>query len=56
VTAVFVEADANVDAHIVEAGTIGLPLMRRFNITFDYFNNLMYFEPNESLGDSLGRP
>jgi len=53
VTAVFVEEGANVNSDIIHAGTIGLPLMRRFNITFDYFNNLMYFEPNQSFGDSF---
>ena len=51
VPTVFVEKGANADADIVRAGTVGLPLMKRFNITFDYFNNMMYLEANESFGD-----
>jgi hypothetical protein len=53
VTAVFTEAGANVDVHIVKAGTVGLPLFKRFNITFDYFNNLLYLRPNSSFDDSF---
>jgi len=29
--------------------TIGLPLLMRFNVVFDYFSELMYIEPNEHL-------
>lgn len=36
--------DANIDNSIVKLGTSSLPLMKRFNITFDYFNQMMYFE------------
>jgi len=52
VVTVFVEEGSNTNPDIVKAGIIGLPLMKRFNITFDYFNMLMYFEPNESFDDS----
>ena len=51
VPAVFVEEGANTNPDIVRGGTVGLPLFKRFNITFDYFNSLMYFEPNESFGN-----
>jgi hypothetical protein len=51
VTAVFSEEGANVDVDIVKAGTVGLPLFKRFNITFDYFNNLLYLDPNVSFND-----
>ena len=44
IPAEFVQADASLDNSIVKLGTFGLPLMKRFNITFDYFNKVMYFE------------
>jgi hypothetical protein len=53
VTSVFTEEGANVDVHIVKSGTVGLPLFKRFNITFDYFNNLLYLKPNSSFHDSF---
>jgi hypothetical protein len=51
VKAVFSEEGANADTDIVKAGTVGLPLFKRFNLTFDYFNGLMYFKPNAGFGD-----
>jgi hypothetical protein len=51
VTAVFTEEGANVDIDIVKAGTVGLPLFKRFNITFDYFNGFLYADPNASSTD-----
>lgn len=53
VPAEFVEEKANDDSTVVETGTFGLPLMKKFNITFDYFNRKMYFEPNKSFIDSF---
>jgi hypothetical protein len=50
VPAEFVERDSNADSTVVEAGTFGLPLMRRFDVTFDYFNKVLYLEPNGSFG------
>jgi hypothetical protein len=50
---VVVEGSANTDSSIVEAGTFGLPLMRRFNVTFDYFRRLMYLEPSKSFGTAF---
>lgn len=51
VPAEFVEEKANDDSTVVETGTFGLPLMKKFNITFDYFNQIMYFEPNKSFSN-----
>ena len=42
----FVEESKNLS--IIEAGTFGIPLMEKFNITFDYFNLKMYIEPNKN--------
>ena len=42
----FVEESKNFS--IIEAGTFGIPLMEKFNITFDYFNLKMYIEPNKN--------
>ena len=53
VVAVFTEEGSNTNPDIVKAGTVGLPLFKRFNITFDYFNTLMYFEPNGSFDDPV---
>ena len=50
VPAEFVEASANADTAVVESGTFGIPLMKRFNITFDYFRRIMYLEPNRNFG------
>jgi hypothetical protein len=50
VPAEIVERSAGADSTLVEAGTFGLPLMKRFTVTFDYFNRLMYLEPNDSFG------
>lgn len=53
VVAVFVETDANASDDIIRAGTVGLPLMKRFNITFDYFNMVLYLKPNAAFGDPV---
>jgi hypothetical protein len=50
VPAEFVERGANADTTVVESGTFGIPLMRRFTITFDYFDRVMFLEPNASFG------
>jgi hypothetical protein len=42
----FVEESKN--SSIIETGTFGIPLMEKFNITFDYFNLKMYIEPNKN--------
>lgn len=42
----FVEESKNFS--IIETGTFGIPLMEKFNITFDYFNLKMYIEPNKN--------
>jgi hypothetical protein len=42
-----VKEEYNADATIVESGTFGIELMKQFDITFDYFNEKIYFEPNE---------
>ena len=39
IPAEFVEENANTIDTIVSNGTFGLSLMKRFNITFDYFNS-----------------
>lgn len=39
--------------HPDNLGVIGLPLFMRFNITFDYFNNKMYLEPNENFNNPI---
>lgn len=46
VFAKIIEKAEGSDSNPVDIGTFGLPLMKRFNITFDYFNQLMYFKPN----------
>ena len=33
------------DTHNFGSAMIGLPLLRRFNVTFDYFKNQLYLEP-----------
>lgn len=43
-----VKAETNADTSIVESGTFGIELMRQFNVTFDYFNEVLYFEPNKN--------
>ncbi|MBN2461329.1 MAG: hypothetical protein JXB60_06950 [Candidatus Cloacimonetes bacterium] len=35
--------------HPDNLGVIGLPLFRKFNVIFDYFNNALYIEPNGDL-------
>ena len=42
--AIIVQSDTNSDTDIVESGTFGIQLMKRYNVTFDYFNEVMYFE------------
>jgi len=42
--AIIVQSDANTDTDIVESGTFGIQLMKQYNVTFDYFNEVMYFE------------
>ncbi len=42
-----VKAETNADTSIVESGTFGIELMKQFNVTFDYFNEVLYFEPNK---------
>ena len=42
------EKNANTNSKIVEIGTLGLPLMMKFNVTFDYFMKQIYFEPNKN--------
>ena len=42
--AVFIENQAGEDNTNL---TIGLPLLRQFNLIFDYFNNKLYLEPNK---------
>lgn len=39
--------------HPDNLGVIGLPLFMKFKITFDYFNNKMYIEPNENFSNSF---
>jgi len=49
-----VKAENNANSSIVESGTFGIELMKQFNITFDYFNKIMYFEPNKNFkGDHI---
>jgi cyclase len=38
--------------HPGNLGVIGLPLFIQFNITFDYLNNKLYFEPNKNFSSS----
>jgi len=46
-TAVF--GDKNTSRiHPENLGVVGLPLFMKFNITFDYFNNKLYIEPNKN--------
>jgi hypothetical protein len=40
-------------ADSLACGIIGLPLMKRFNITFDYFNCRLYLEPNKDYNVDL---
>ncbi|MCF8307364.1 MAG: hypothetical protein K9I80_13105 [Ignavibacteriales bacterium] len=47
IEAEFVESGANADAGSMKLGTFGLPLMRRFNVTFDYFGRVMYFDKED---------
>jgi len=47
------EKNANINSKIVEIGTLGLPLMMRFNVTFEYFKKQIYFEPNTNFGEDF---
>ncbi len=40
--------ESNSDTNIVENGTFGIELMKNFTITFDYFNEILYLEPNKN--------
>ncbi len=44
VDAVFVEKGANLATEIVRQGTIGLPLLQMFKVTFDYFHGNLILE------------
>ena len=51
-----VEFEANntsPDSSNEKTGLLGLPLMMMFDITFDYFNGLLYLEPNESFNKAF---
>ncbi len=50
VPANFAEESSNPDSHDERIGLLGLPFMMQFNVTFDYFNKVIYFEPNKSFG------
>lgn len=41
--------------HSESLGVIGLPLFRKFDITFDYLNYKLYIEPNEFFSDQFDR-
>ena len=43
-----VREDSNSNESVVESGTFGIQLMSQFNVTFDYFNEIIYFEPNNN--------
>jgi sporulation protein YlmC with PRC-barrel domain len=43
-----VKEESNADTSIVESGTFGVELMKQFTVTFDYINEIIYFEPNSS--------
>ena len=47
-----VKAEYNADTSIVESGTFGIQLMRQFDVTFDYFNEIIYFKPNKNFKES----
>jgi hypothetical protein len=53
VPAEFVERGANADSTVVQSGTFGLPLMRRFAVTFDYFHKILYVKPNGHFGEAF---
>ncbi len=50
-----VKAATNADTSIVESGTFGIELMKQFNVTFDYFNEVLYFEPNSNNAKQINR-
>lgn len=37
-------------------GLLGLPLMMKFHITFDYFHNVLYLEPNDLFSSGFTSP
>ncbi len=39
--------------HPDNLGVVGLPLFMKFDITFDYFNHKIYFEPNRDFSESF---
>ena len=47
------EKSANVNSNVVEIGTLGLPLLMKFNVTFDYFRKQIYFEPNKNFREDF---
>ena len=51
VLAAFQQVDKN--ANIYGNTMIGLPLLQRFNIIFDYFNNRIILEPSKSYNESF---
>ena len=49
VTCAFVSAEDS--DHTLDEVMIGLGLLSRFNLVFDYAHKVLYMEPNESFGD-----
>ena len=39
--------------HPLNLGRIGLPLFMKFNVTFDYFNNKLYIDPNKNFDGKI---